>query len=106
MNTLANKILIPLKVIISVLLLLCLLDLPYGYYQLIRFISFGVFGYFAYEAYQRKSQFELIIFGMLSLLFQPFIKVSLGRDLWNILDVIIPVYIGYTVFVKKKNEEQ
>lgn len=105
MNTSTNKILITLKVIISILLLLCLLDLPYGYYQLTRFISCVVFGYFSFEAYQRKSQSELIIFGMLSLLFQPFIKVSLGRDLWNILDVIIPIYIGYTVFAKRKNEE-
>jgi len=28
-----------LKVILSVLLVLCLLDMPYGYFQLVRFLA-------------------------------------------------------------------
>lgn len=34
---------------------MCLFELPYGFYELIRFIAFVVFGYFAYDAVRRSK---------------------------------------------------
>lgn len=44
-----------LKIILAVLLLLCLLDMPYGFYILIRYMATVVFGYMAYSYYQNND---------------------------------------------------
>ena len=90
-----------LRVFIIILLLVCLLDMPYGYYVLVRFVSMLAFGYFAYEAYEQKNQRDLIIFIVLALLFQPFEKIVLGRELWNVVDVVVAIYL---ILSLKKNK--
>ncbi len=80
-----------IKILLAILFLLCLAKMPYGYYQLVRFISMIGFTILAYDAVQTKKQTEMIIYICLALLFQPFFKVILGRELWNIVDVIVAV---------------
>ncbi len=82
----------------------CLLDMPYGYYQFVRFTALIGFVVLAYQANQKKKQTETIVYGVLALLFQPFFKVSLGRDIWNVLDVILGIGLLLSLFKKKKNE--
>ena len=93
---------IVIKVILSILLVVCVFDMPYGFYQLVRFIALVGFGILAFNANQENKKTELIIYVSLALLFQPFMKISLGRDLWNIIDVIIAVALVSSVFVKNK----
>ena len=45
-----------LKIVLAVLLLLCLLDMPYGFYILIRYVATVVFGYMAYSYYQENKK--------------------------------------------------
>lgn len=80
-----------IKLILAVLLLLCLFPMPYGFYELVRFVAFVGFGYLAFAANKRNSQNEMILFGALALLFQPFFKIALGRTLWNIVDVVVGI---------------
>jgi len=93
---------IVIKVILSILLVVCVFDMPYGFYQLVRFIALIGFGILAFNSNQENKKTELIIYVSLALLFQPFMKISLGRDLWNIIDVIIAVALVSSVFVKNK----
>ena len=72
-----------LYLILSVILLLCLLPMPYGYYMLVRFASMVAFGVMSYQYIQKKQTVWAITFGALALLFQPFIKVALGRTIGN-----------------------
>ena len=76
-------------IVLSVLLLLCLAPMPYGYYQLVRFIAAVVFIVLAWHNYNTKEVCLTLVFGALALLFQPFIKIALGRTMWNIVDVIV-----------------
>ncbi|SMP97405.1 hypothetical protein SAMN05421679_11313 [Epilithonimonas pallida] len=92
-----------IKIGLAVLMFGCLLDMPYGYYQLVRFIALIGFGVLAYQANQRSRQTEMFIYGALALLFQPFFKIALGRELWNIVDVIVGV--GLLVSLAKKNKK-
>ena len=92
-----------IKIILAILLLLCLIDFPYGFYQLARFIALVGFGILAFKEYEKDNQSGMIIFIVLALLFQPLIKISLGRTLWNILDVIVALYLFYEVLIKKEN---
>lgn len=87
-----------IKAILAILLLLCLLDMPYGFYQLVRFLAFIGFGILAYQGNEQGRKTESIIFAILALLFQPFFKISLGRELWNIVDVVVGVGLLITVF--------
>ena len=91
-----------IKIVLSVLFFLCLLDMPYGFFQLVRIVALIGFGILAYKGNEENRNTEMIIYGGLALLFQPFMKISLGRDLWNIIDVIIAVALVSSVFVKNK----
>lgn len=82
-----------LKLLLAVLLLLCLAPMPYGYYQLVRIVAMIAFAIMAYQHYEKENVPLAITFGGLALLFQPFIKVALGRTLWNIVDVIVAILI-------------
>lgn len=83
----------------------CLLAMPYGYYQLVRFIALIGFGVLAYQANQQSRQTEMIIYGALALLFQPLFKIALGRELWNIVDVIVGICLLLSLFQMKEKSE-
>ena len=87
MVNLANSI----KAILSILFFLCLADMPYGHYQFVRFAGLLGFALLAYKAHKQGRQTEMIIYGGLALLFQPFFKIALGRQTWNIVDVVVGV---------------
>lgn len=82
-----------LYLILSILLLLGLLPMPYGYYMFVRFVSMVAFGVMAYRYYIQHQVALTITFASLALLFQPFIKIALGRTIWNIVDVIVSVLL-------------
>lgn len=90
-----------IKIILAILLLMCLIDFPYGFYQLVRFSALIGFGVIAFKAFEKNNQTEMIIYIILALLFQPFLKISLGRTLWNIVDFIVALYLLYEVLIKK-----
>jgi hypothetical protein len=93
-----------IKILIAVFLLLCLAPMPYGYYTLVRFVAMIVFGVMAYKYYQVKKEGLAITFGALALLFQPFIKIALGRTIWNIVDVIAAVLLIILFFTANKKK--
>ena len=70
------------KLILGIALLICLLPMPYGYYQLVRFMAMCGFAWLAYQVREYHGQ-RMWIYIALALLFQPFIKIALGRALWN-----------------------
>jgi lipoprotein signal peptidase len=79
--------------------------MPYGYFQFARFTSLIGFAFLAYKASEEGNQTELIIYGALALLFQPFFKISLGRTLWNIADVIISIGLLISIFSSTKESQ-
>ena len=93
-----SKIILLIKIGLAGLLLFCLADFPYSYYQFVRFLSFVGFGLMAYDAYEQKKQLNLFLWIALALLFQPFLKVSLGRNLWNIVDLFVAIGLLASIF--------
>lgn len=47
--------------------------------------------YLASQSYQAEKQTEMIVYGILAFLFQPFFKIALGREIRNVVDVIVGV---------------
>jgi hypothetical protein len=95
-----------IKLVLATFFFLCLLDMPYGFYQFVRFLALIGFAILAYKSYERKENIIAIVFIGLAILFQPLIKVSLGRELWNIVDVIVGVGLIVSTFVKPKLESK
>lgn len=91
-----------IKVVLSILFFLCLLDMPYGFYQFVRFAGLIGFAILAYQANQQGRQTEMIIYGGLALLFQPFFKIALSRETWNTIDVLVGIALIASIFVKSK----
>ncbi|MBR1713202.1 MAG: hypothetical protein IJ722_07345 [Alloprevotella sp.] len=87
-----------LKLILAALLLLCLAPMPYGYYNLVRFVAMVAFGVMAYQYVQERREALGVFFGALALLFQPFVKVALGRTMWNVVDVAAAAVLLFLVF--------
>ena len=88
----------PIKIILALLFFICLADMPYGYYQLVRFVALVGFAYLAYIAHLGGKQNDMIVYAVLVLMFQPFFKIALGRQLWNIVDVVVCVGLLISVF--------
>ena len=78
-----------IKIILAVLFFLCLFEMPYGYFQFVRFAGVIGFAILAYQANQLGTQTEMFIYIGLALLFQQLIKISFGRQIWNVIDVVV-----------------
>ena len=89
-----------IKISLALLFFLCLLDMPYGFYQFVRFAGMVGFILLAFRANKAGKQTGMIIYGSLALLFQPFFKIALGRQMWNIVDVIVGVGLILSIFIK------
>ena len=94
-----NKV---IKIVLAVLFFVCLLEVPYGYFQLVRFIALVGFAILAYQANQQGRETEMIVYAGLALLFQPFFKIALGRQMWNIVDVVVGIALILSIFLKRK----
>lgn len=90
-----------LKLILAAALIACLLPMPYGYYSLVRFVSMVVFAFLAHTYYEKKKMPLAFTFGALALLFQPFIKIALGRGLWNTVDVVVAIMLLVLYYEEK-----
>jgi hypothetical protein len=95
-----------IKVILSILFFLCLADMPYGYYQFVRFAGLLGFVLLAYKAHEQGRQTEMIIYGGLAMLFQPFIKIALGREMWNIVDVIVGIGLIRSLIMNRTKSQR
>lgn|ERR1035437_7524784 len=93
-----------IKIVLAIIFLLCLLHMPYGYYQIARFVGMLGFVLLAYLSYQQNKtvNLEVIIYVCLALLFQPFLKVALGRTIWNAIDVIVSAGLIMSIFLRPK----
>lgn len=91
-----------IKITLAILFFICLADMPYGYYQLVRFVALIGFAILASQAHEQGKKTEMIIYGGLALLFQPYFKIALGREIWNIVDVLVGIGLLISIFMKPK----
>ncbi|MBK7440471.1 MAG: hypothetical protein IPI65_02790 [Bacteroidetes bacterium] len=94
-----------IKIVLAILFFLCLADMPYGFYQFVRFAGLIGFAILAYQTHQQGRHIEMIIYGGLAFLFQPFFKIALGRQMWNIVDVVVGIGLLISIFMKPKESQ-
>lgn len=97
-----------IKLILAIFFALCLLKMPYGYYQFIRFFGMIGFVFLAYIEYEKKVKAIVIIWIISAILINPFIKIPLGRTIWNVVDIVWSIILIISVltdfYIKKKNK--
>ena len=89
------------KIVLAGFFLICLLDMPYGYYQLIRYLGMIIFFVLAYNTYKNDNTQFAILWFMSGVLINPIIKISLGRTIWNIIDVIWAILLFASLWIEK-----
>ena len=90
--------------LLAALLLLCLADMPHGYYTLVRFAAMIIFGCMAFNSYKDEKMPQCVFWGSLALLFQPyFFELELGRDIWEMVDIIVAIVLVVQWYKIRKN---
>lgn len=91
-----------IKIILAILFFICLVGLPYGFYQFVRFAALVGFAILAYQAKGKENNTEMIIYICFAILFQPLIKIALRREIWNVVDVVVGLALLVSIFIKPK----
>lgn len=91
----------PIKIILAISFFICLFDMPYGYYEFVRFIALMGFGFLALKSISKGNNNKTFIFLGLAFLFQPFFKITLGRTIWNLIDLLVGIGLLIS-FLKNK----
>lgn len=93
-----------IKIALAVLLFLCLFNMSFGFYQFVRFAAMAAFAYLAFSANDQNKKNEVFVYIALAILFQPFVKIALGRTIWNIIDVVVGVSLLISLITTKKEQ--
>ena len=82
-------------------LAIALLPLPYGYYMLLRVVMCGLFSYLAYVSWQSGEQEFTWVLGITAAIYNPFIPLHLGREIWVLVNIATIGLLGYVKVTKQ-----
>lgn len=88
------------------LLLLALAPMPYGFYMLVRIATCGFFVLAALRLKASGRITQTIVAALIALLFNPFAKIALGRDLWAVADVAAALAAGMFILKQDRPPEE
>ena len=94
------------KIALIIIFIGCLFNMPYGYFQFVRF--FGMIGFVLLATEEKKNDsniFWFVIWVVSALLINPFFKIALGRTIWNIVDVVWVIVIFMSMTGNKKTNK-
>jgi hypothetical protein len=74
------------------MLFLGAVSMPSGYYDLLRFVICGAGAFAAFQNYEDDNQSWAIVFGIIALVFNPFIPLYIyDKFTWLVIDIIAGV---------------
>ena len=77
-----------LNKIVTGLLVLAVLPLPYLYYQLLRIVVTLSAAANAYKFYEDNQMAWVLVFGIIALIWNPIFPIYMDKSVWIILDFI------------------
>jgi hypothetical protein len=92
-----------IMLMMALVLFLCLMDMPYSYYQFVRIFCF--IGFAALSSMSKVNSWQSLVFGCLAVLFNPVFPIHMDRFVWNFLDVgiaIVLIYLAVKIQFKAK----
>lgn len=85
--------------IATIMLLIAIAPLPYGYYQFLRWVICGIAVYIAVIAYRWGKAWGTWIFSAIAVLFNPIFPIPLSREIWLPIDIIGSLLFGFSQFL-------
>jgi hypothetical protein len=89
----------------TIMLLLALAPLHYGYYQLLRLIVCGAALYVSFASFNLQKMWVVWLFCFIAILFNPLIPIHLSREIWQSIDVICAIIFFMAILALKKTSE-
>ena len=83
----------PVILILATMLLIGAAPLPYGYYSLLRIAATIVFAWGMVISLRREYEVLPWAFGVLAILFNPFVKVYLTKEIWSFIDIGCAIFL-------------
>ena len=84
---------------------IAILNLPYGFYMILRCVATGAAIYLLMTARLRLLDLQVFALIVVILIFNAVWKVHLGRELWRIVDGVTAVFYFWTfATLKNKND--
>ena len=90
------------KIISAILLLLGILSLPYGYYQLLRILITISAGLCTFESFNKNNQPMMYLFLLITILFNPLLPIHLDKSIWIIIDLITALFFLISIKILNK----
>ncbi|MDP3260307.1 MAG: hypothetical protein Q8M34_06955 [Thermodesulfovibrionales bacterium] len=87
-----------LRIVSAILLLWALSYHSYEYYTILRFVVTGVAAYSAYISVNLKKKIWTWSFGIITILFNPFVPIHLDKDTWAVIDVLVAIFFIVSLF--------
>jgi hypothetical protein len=85
----------------AICLLAALLDWPYGYYVFLRIVVCVAALFVIAVAYENRQTWAMCLWGIISVLFNPIIKIPLSREVWQPIDFVCAIlFVIASVAVK------
>ena len=89
-------------VVASVMLLIAVAPLPYGYYQFLRWIICGISIYIAYKSYDWGKKWAVWIFAPVAILFNPLIPIHLSKEIWQTIDLFCALLFSLSLLLLRE----
>jgi hypothetical protein len=96
-----------IKSILVVLLLLCLLPMPYVYYTILRVVMcLSILGAFQTEVKENEpARFKTVsCYILVFILFNPIFLIEFDKIVWNIIDVLLAIIIAISAIRNYREE--
>lgn len=87
------------------LLFAALLQLPYGYYQMLRWVVCGISIYIAYKAYKCDKKWAIWVFVVCAILFNPIAPIGFSREIWRSIDIVFGILFIISIAVLRQPTE-
>ena len=103
MNNIRNfKVLeIIVKMLLISLLTFAIFDLSYSYYEVIRFVVMVLFILLGYFYYENQNKLMMIIWFSFALLVNPYYKLMISREVWQIIDLLLITLLAISFATSK-----
>jgi len=88
--------------IASLLLLIAIAPMPYGYYQFLRIAVTIVAGMTAFSIFETNKNLSLYVFVAITILYNPIFTIHFDKATWIPINIITTlVFVVFALFSKK-----
>lgn len=89
----------------SILLVIALANLPYGYYTFLKIAVCGTALYGIVVAHKREPQMWLIALIGIAITYNPLIPIYLAREVWAPINIVSAIAVGISGFQLRRSHD-